>query len=116
MQEFAERVEWKMQKKDEDLVNNFCNEIGVEKGVLKVWMHNNKNASSKKLDQHVSAAGDDDNGNTNNNVNGFCIVSRNNSDSEFHLHHESSNGNKKVHSSFNANVFATNGSSSSSLA
>ncbi|CAN4090663.1 unnamed protein product [Withania somnifera] len=114
MLEFAERVEWKIQKRDEDLVNNFCNEIGVEKGVLKVWMHNNKNASRKKLDQHISA-GHDDNGNSTNNFNGFCIVSRNNTDSEFQLHHESSNGNKKENSSFNTNVVANNGSSSSSL-
>ncbi|PHT55372.1 Zinc-finger homeodomain protein 10 [Capsicum baccatum] len=112
MQEFAERVEWRMQKRDEDLVSNFCNEIGVEKGVLKVWMHNNKNTSGKKLDQH--------NGNiANNNVNGFCIASRKDGhydkpDSEFHLLRESSNDNKKEHSVFGANVFATNGSSSSS--
>ncbi|KAF5735542.1 zinc-finger homeodomain protein 9-like [Tripterygium wilfordii] len=48
MYEFAERVEWKMQKKDEDLVHEFCNEIGVDKGVLKVWMHNNKNTLGKR--------------------------------------------------------------------
>ncbi|CAN4081673.1 unnamed protein product [Withania somnifera] len=113
MLEFSGKVEWKMQKKDEDLVNNFCNEIGVEKGVLKVWMHNNKNASSKKLDQNISTG--NDNGNSTNNVNGFCIVSRNNTDSEFHLHHETSNDNKKEHSSFNANAVPTNESSSSSL-
>ncbi|XP_060194071.1 zinc-finger homeodomain protein 9-like [Lycium barbarum] len=110
MLEFAERVEWKMQKRDEDLVNNFCKEIGVEKGVLKVWMHNNKNTFGKKLDQD-----DNNNGNTNNNVNGFCIVSRNNTDSEFQLHQESSNvEDKKDNSSFGANVVATNGSSTSS--
>ncbi|KAK4347785.1 hypothetical protein RND71_034124 [Anisodus tanguticus] len=115
MLEFAERVEWKMLKRDEDLVSNFCNKIGVEKSVLKVWMHNNKNTFGKKLDQHV----DDNNNNSGNtnNVNGFCIVSRNNNtDLEFHIHHESSNvENKKDNSSFGANnVVATNGSSSSS--
>ncbi|KAK4360740.1 hypothetical protein RND71_019692 [Anisodus tanguticus] len=114
MLEFAERVGWKILKQDEDLVSNFCNEIGVEKGVLKVWMHNNKNTFGKKLDQHV----DDNNNNGNtNNVNGFCIVSgNNNTDLKFHLHHESSNvEDKKDNSSFDANnVVATNGSSSSS--
>ncbi|KAJ6866812.1 zinc-finger homeodomain protein 9-like [Populus alba x Populus x berolinensis] len=44
MYQFAERVGWKMQKRDEDLVQEFCNEVGVDKGVLKVWMHNNKNS------------------------------------------------------------------------
>ncbi|KAF8378447.1 hypothetical protein HHK36_029787 [Tetracentron sinense] len=39
---FAERVGWKMQKRDEGLVEEFCNEVGVGKGVFKVWMHNNK--------------------------------------------------------------------------
>ncbi|PWA44216.1 zinc-finger homeodomain-containing protein 9 [Artemisia annua] len=42
MHELAERVGWKMQKKDEDLILGFCNEIGVDRGVFKVWMHNNK--------------------------------------------------------------------------
>ncbi|XP_060193725.1 zinc-finger homeodomain protein 9-like [Lycium barbarum] len=124
MLEFAERVEWKMQKRDEDLVNNFCKEIGVEKGVLKVWMHNNKNTFGKKLDQD-----DNNNGNTNDNVNGFCIVSRNNThnnssiDSEFHHHHnqESNSDNNKdiqagiIHQLHTSDtVVATNGSSSSS--
>ncbi|PHT89665.1 hypothetical protein T459_04778 [Capsicum annuum] len=133
MLEFSESVGWKMQKRDEDLVNNFCNEIGIEKGVLKVWMHNNKNTFGKKSDQHTS--GEDNNNNlshnngnsTNNNVNGFCIVSRNNShnntNSEFHHHHhhgQSNSDNKKdiqgiIHQLHTSDsVVATNGSSSSS--
>ncbi|CAL0321744.1 unnamed protein product [Lupinus luteus] len=48
MHEFAERVGWKMQKRDEDLVMEFCNEVGVDRSVLKVWMHNNKNTFGKK--------------------------------------------------------------------
>ncbi|KAL0431716.1 UNVERIFIED_CONTAM: Zinc-finger homeodomain protein 10 [Sesamum radiatum] len=51
MFEFAERVGWKMQKRDEDVISEFCSEIGVDKGVFKVWMHNNKNTFGKK-DQH----------------------------------------------------------------
>ncbi|KAG5621603.1 hypothetical protein H5410_006821 [Solanum commersonii] len=132
MLEFAERVGWKMQKRDEDLVSNFCNEIGVEKGVLKVWMHNNKNTFGKKSDQPNSGSGDGDNDNDNddnhhqngntNSVNGFCIVSRNNNtDSEFHQHiqqhqHESNSDNKKGiihHLHTSDSVVATNGSSSS---
>ncbi|KAK4710485.1 hypothetical protein R3W88_004998 [Solanum pinnatisectum] len=131
MLEFAERVGWKMQKRDEDLVSNFCNEIGVEKGVLKVWMHNNKNTFGKKSDQPNSGDGDNDddndnhhqNGNTNS-VNGFCIVSiNNNTDSEFHQHiqqhqHESNNSDNKKgiihHLHTSDSVVVTNGSSSSS--
>lgn len=45
---FAERVGWKMQKSDEDLVAQFCSEVGVDRGVLKVWMHNNKHAFAKR--------------------------------------------------------------------
>lgn len=45
---FAEKVGWRMQKQDEVAVQQFCNEIGVEKGVLKVWMHNNKHTLGKK--------------------------------------------------------------------
>ncbi|XP_057425927.1 zinc-finger homeodomain protein 10-like [Lotus japonicus] len=37
-----------MQKKDEDFVQNFFNEIGIERWVLKVWMHNNKNTFGKR--------------------------------------------------------------------
>ncbi|KAL2329983.1 hypothetical protein Fmac_017564 [Flemingia macrophylla] len=48
MHKFAEKVGWKMQKRDDDLVHEFCNEIGVDRSVLKVWMHNNKNTFAKK--------------------------------------------------------------------
>nr|GLL19848.1 zinc-finger homeodomain protein 4-like [Ipomoea trifida] len=41
---FAERVGWKIQKVDSSVVHNFCQEIGVKRRVLKVWMHNNKNS------------------------------------------------------------------------
>lgn len=50
MQEFAEKVGWKMQKSSEDSMKRFCSEIGVERGVFKVWMHNNKNTLSKRSD------------------------------------------------------------------
>ncbi|CAA3013819.1 zinc-finger homeodomain 9-like [Olea europaea subsp. europaea] len=53
MLQFAERVGWKMQKRDEDSITEFCSEIGVDKGVFKVWMHNNKTTFGKR-DQHLS--------------------------------------------------------------
>ncbi|XP_021273793.1 zinc-finger homeodomain protein 2-like [Herrania umbratica] len=48
----AERLGWRIQKHDEAVVQQFCNENGVKRHVLKVWMHNNKHtldavASSK---------------------------------------------------------------------
>lgn len=42
MNEFAERLGWKLQKVDKGMVEDFCNQIGVGREVLKVWMHNNK--------------------------------------------------------------------------
>lgn len=48
MLKFAEKVGWKMQKKDDEFVHEFCNEIGVDRSVLKVWMHNNKNTLAKR--------------------------------------------------------------------
>ncbi|CAK9152392.1 unnamed protein product [Ilex paraguariensis] len=48
MHEFAEKLGWKMQKQDEQEVQNFCNEVGVKRQVFKVWMHNNKQAMKKK--------------------------------------------------------------------
>ncbi|KAL8536918.1 hypothetical protein ACS0TY_012195 [Phlomoides rotata] len=48
MLEFTEKLGWKMQKRDEDPINDFCTKIGVDKGVFKVWMHNNKNTFGKK--------------------------------------------------------------------
>jgi ZF-HD class homeobox domain-containing protein len=50
MLEFAERVEWRLQKVDDAMVQAFCQEIGVKRRVLKVWMHNNKyNLAIKRL-------------------------------------------------------------------
>ncbi|KAK4393990.1 Zinc-finger homeodomain protein 1 [Sesamum angolense] len=42
MLNLAERLEWKIQKQDEELLQQFCSEVGVKRHVLKVWMHNNK--------------------------------------------------------------------------
>lgn len=105
MHQFAERVGWKMQKRDEELVQKFCNEIAVEKGVLKVWMHNNKNTFVKR----------DANGGQNSNIlehththnNGNTTTTNNNESinlGENPNHYQSDSG---AHG-------ATNGSSSSS--
>lgn len=62
MLELAEKVGWKMLKRDDDLIEQSCNQIGVERSVFKVWMHNNKNslaAGKKEQESPVlpSAAG-----------------------------------------------------------
>lgn len=48
MSSFAEKVGWKMQKSDESTVSNFCQEVGIKRRVLKVWMHNNKQNLARK--------------------------------------------------------------------
>ncbi|KAK1310092.1 ZF-HD homeobox protein [Acorus calamus] len=45
---FAEKVGWKIQKQEESVVQQFCQEVGVKRRVLKVWMHNNKHNFAKK--------------------------------------------------------------------
>ncbi|CAH1429901.1 unnamed protein product [Lactuca virosa] len=45
---FAEKVGWKMQRCDDKMVADFCNEIGIRRGIFKVWMHNNKNTIGRK--------------------------------------------------------------------
>ncbi|EXB80410.1 hypothetical protein L484_010980 [Morus notabilis] len=49
MLNFAEKVGWKIQKQEESVVQQFCQEIGVKRRVLKVWMHNNKHNLAKKI-------------------------------------------------------------------
>ncbi|KAG6399777.1 hypothetical protein SASPL_141262 [Salvia splendens] len=48
MLSLAERLDWKIQKQDEELVQQFCSEAGIKRHVLKVWMHNNKHTLGKK--------------------------------------------------------------------
>ncbi|XP_068652345.1 zinc-finger homeodomain protein 4-like [Aristolochia californica] len=48
MLSFAEKVGWRIQKQEESVVQQFCQEIGVKRRVLKVWMHNNKLNLAKK--------------------------------------------------------------------
>ncbi|XP_071704344.1 zinc-finger homeodomain protein 2-like [Rutidosis leptorrhynchoides] len=48
MQDFADRIGWKIQKQDEQEILQFCSAIGLKKQVFKVWMHNNKQTTKKK--------------------------------------------------------------------
>ncbi|XVF36619.1 hypothetical protein REPUB_Repub19eG0072700 [Reevesia pubescens] len=48
MLDFAERIGWRFQKHDEAAVEQFCEETGVKRHVLKIWMHNNKHTLGKK--------------------------------------------------------------------
>ncbi|KAK2988708.1 hypothetical protein RJ640_020973 [Escallonia rubra] len=53
MLEFAERVGWRIPREDDAEVQRLCAELGVKRQVLKVWMHNNKSNSLKKLPQEA---------------------------------------------------------------
>ncbi|XVF17908.1 hypothetical protein REPUB_Repub10bG0165300 [Reevesia pubescens] len=48
MMEFAEKLGWRIQKQDEQEVQQFCAQVRVKRKVFKVWMHNNKQAMKKK--------------------------------------------------------------------
>ncbi|KAK9076976.1 hypothetical protein SSX86_005311 [Deinandra increscens subsp. villosa] len=47
MFKFAENAGWKIQRQEESVVQEFCQEIGIKRRVLKVWMHNNKQNLAK---------------------------------------------------------------------
>ncbi|XP_058777850.1 zinc-finger homeodomain protein 6-like [Vicia villosa] len=47
MMEFAQKIGWKIQKHDEQEVQQFCSQVGIRRQVFKVWMHNNKQAMKK---------------------------------------------------------------------
>lgn len=51
MHEVAEKLGWKIQKEDDEEVQQLCDELGMKRQVFKVWMHNNKQAMKKK-EQH----------------------------------------------------------------
>ncbi|XP_027347548.1 zinc-finger homeodomain protein 11-like [Abrus precatorius] len=68
MYSFSEKLGWRMQKGDDGLVQEFCNDIGVSRGIFKVWMHNNKNTFRKRSEvgnalQTEKINGDHDDGN-----------------------------------------------------
>ncbi|KAK2656439.1 hypothetical protein Ddye_009491 [Dipteronia dyeriana] len=45
---FAEKASWRIQKLEESVVQQFCQEIGIKRRVLKIWMHNNKHTLANK--------------------------------------------------------------------
>eukprot|EP00250_Pteridium_aquilinum_P015440 c22579_g1_i1 orf=742-1665(-) len=49
MAAFAQKLGWRIQKHDEEAVQQFCADVGVKRHVLKVWMHNNKLTMGKKV-------------------------------------------------------------------
>ncbi|KAK9064796.1 hypothetical protein SSX86_016178 [Deinandra increscens subsp. villosa] len=105
MHEIAERVGWKMQKRDEAMIVGFCNQIGVDKNVFKVWMHNNKTTFGSKKDfANSSGEGID------------FIISRNNN---HHRDDDVDTGNNRLdhlhlYSNGGGDVICPKGSSSSS--
>ncbi|KZV53864.1 hypothetical protein F511_00130 [Dorcoceras hygrometricum] len=48
MHEFADKLGWRIQRQDDEIVQQFCSEVGVKRHVFKVWMHNNKQAMKKR--------------------------------------------------------------------
>ncbi|KAI3707773.1 hypothetical protein L2E82_36580 [Cichorium intybus] len=54
MVNFAEKVGWKIQRQEESVVQHFCQEIGIKRRVLKVWMHNNKQNLAKNTNNSIS--------------------------------------------------------------
>ncbi|XP_074565616.1 zinc-finger homeodomain protein 2-like [Curcuma longa] len=59
MLRFAENAGWRLQKQEESVVQQFCQEIGVKRRVLKVWMHNNKqNLAKEHAPPHLSSLND----------------------------------------------------------
>ncbi|KAJ9145959.1 hypothetical protein P3X46_028284 [Hevea brasiliensis] len=48
MLDFAEKIGWRIHKHDDVALNHFCNEVGITRNVLKVWMHNNKNTHRRQ--------------------------------------------------------------------
>lgn len=48
MLDFAGARGWKIQKRDENVVKEFRNEIGVKLQVFKAWVQNNKHTLGKK--------------------------------------------------------------------
>ncbi|XP_011075633.1 zinc-finger homeodomain protein 10-like [Sesamum indicum] len=56
MHSFSEKVGWKLHKSDEAAVEEFCRQVGVAKGVLRVWMHNNKTTFGRKATKISSSS------------------------------------------------------------
>ncbi|KAG2566296.1 zinc-finger homeodomain protein 8-like [Panicum virgatum] len=57
MREFAEKQGWRIQRNDDGALERFCDEIGVKRQVLKVWMHNHKNQLASTSPAAAAAEG-----------------------------------------------------------
>lgn len=67
----AEKIDWKMRRCDNEMVDDFCIESGICKSVVKVWMHNNKSTLGKNnTSTSVNGSGSDTVNFDNNNNNG----------------------------------------------
>jgi ZF-HD class homeobox domain-containing protein len=53
MLDFAVKIGWRIHKHDQNVVENFCNKIGVKFHVFKVWMLNNKQTIGKKAIEKI---------------------------------------------------------------
>ncbi|CAN8266751.1 unnamed protein product [Cochlearia groenlandica] len=81
MLSFADRVGWKMQRQEESNVQELCQEIGVRRRVLKVWMHNNKHNLAKKSNNvnnnvEISVVNNEINKVTNDNLASSLVLSK----------------------------------------
>ncbi|XP_047332025.1 zinc-finger homeodomain protein 5-like [Impatiens glandulifera] len=61
MLELAEKVGWKMQRRNEinnnvDEIEQFCKEVGITRQVFKVWMHNHKNSNSNSSSSSATSS------------------------------------------------------------
>lgn len=53
MHELATKLGWRIQKQDEQEVQEFCSEVGVKRQAFKIWMHNNKQAIKKRSSSEI---------------------------------------------------------------
>ncbi|KAJ4890206.1 Zinc-finger homeodomain protein 7 [Raphanus sativus] len=50
MKGFAERLGWRILKKDDEEIDKFCRLVNLRRQVFKVWLHNNKQAMKRNGD------------------------------------------------------------------
>ncbi|OMO82438.1 hypothetical protein COLO4_23014 [Corchorus olitorius] len=92
MHAFAEKLGWRMPRNEEKLMEEFCNGVGVDRGVFKVWMHNNKNVLGKKEILGVGNLNLDSNHDEDFNGNGNASHDIHNNEGRIQLHVSTING------------------------
>lgn len=110
MHVFSEKLGWKLQKCDVVAVDEFCNEVGVGKGVLRVWMHNNKNTFGRKEYHQALNNSSRDHSFDEEEKNGLNMNGTTSSNED---NHHQSNNNNDSNCGLHLHI-STNGSSSSS--